>query len=302
MKTIPAALQTHLDAGVTTLATCVKITARDGTVIAFTDHVADLPVEGITYSTRAGHTPTAIESSSDLSVDNLDVTGLFAESGIEESAVASGKFDYATIEVFLVNYPDPAAGIIKLKRGFFGEVTVEEGRYKAEIRGLTQALQQTIGELYSPDCRADLFDMTFQGGARVVATKRRCTLNHADFVVSGTVSAVDAAEPRRKFTGSTSGTEDWFKYGLVVFTSGANANRGMEVKESGAAGEIELFEALPGVIQVGDGYEINPGCDKAVLTCRDKFANVINFRGEPYVPGIHALREYRIAPNRQETG
>lgn len=43
---------------------------------------------------------------------------------------------------------------------------------------------------------------------------------------------------------------------------------------------------------VGDTFHIVPGCDKRLATCRDRYANVINFRGEPYLPGQDALTAY----------
>ena len=41
-KTISSGLAQHLAGQVTTLATCWKITRRDGVVLGFTDHVLDL--------------------------------------------------------------------------------------------------------------------------------------------------------------------------------------------------------------------------------------------------------------------
>jgi len=40
---------------------------------------------------------------------------------------------------------------------------------------------------------------------------------------------------------------------------------------------------------VGDAYSLIPGCDKLLTTCRDKFSNVDNFRGEPHLPGMDAI-------------
>ena len=34
----------------------------------------------------------------------------------------------------------------------------------------------------------------------------------------------------------------------------------------------------------GDGVTLRAGCDKAFSTCRDRFANTINFRGFPHMP------------------
>ena len=34
------------------------------------------------------------------------------------------------------------------------------------------------------------------------------------------------------------------------------------------------------------------GCDKRLATCSERFSNVLNFRGEPYVPGQGAMMCY----------
>ena len=44
--------------------------------------------------------------------------------------------------------------------------------------------------------------------------------------------------------------------------------------------------------QPGDLFRIHPGCDKRLDTCIDRFANVLNFRGEPYIPGQDLLMSY----------
>ena len=54
-KTISTALAQHLAGEVTTLATCWKITRRDGIVLGFTDHVRDLQIDGVvTYKGLSG--------------------------------------------------------------------------------------------------------------------------------------------------------------------------------------------------------------------------------------------------------
>ena len=45
-------------------------------------------------------------------------------------------------------------------------------------------------------------------------------------------------------------------------------------------------------IEPGDAFRVHPGCDKRLDTCIDRFANVLNFRGEPYVPGQDAMMSY----------
>jgi uncharacterized phage protein (TIGR02218 family) len=84
VKTISAALAQHLAGEVTTLAICWKITRRDGVVLGFTDYVRDLEVDGVTYEAASGYTRTAIRSTADLAVDNLDLESVFADAGITE--------------------------------------------------------------------------------------------------------------------------------------------------------------------------------------------------------------------------
>ena len=85
MKTATSELAAHLVGEVTTLATCWKITRRDGVVLGFTDHIRDLDIDGVTYRAASGYTRTAIRSTADLAVDNLDVESVFSDDGITEA-------------------------------------------------------------------------------------------------------------------------------------------------------------------------------------------------------------------------
>src|SRR5512132_4737492 len=176
-KTVSSALAQHLAGEVTTLATCWQITRRDGVVLGFTDHVRDLEVDAVTCRASSGYSRTAIRGTADLAVDNLDVESVFSDGGITEGDLRAGKYDFAEVRMFLVNYQDLGQGILKLRRGWLGEVTIRDGMYVAELRGMTQRLQMTAGEGYAPDCSADLGDA-------------RCGVDLAGLEESGTVAAV----------------------------------------------------------------------------------------------------------------
>jgi uncharacterized phage protein (TIGR02218 family) len=180
VKTISSALAQHLAGEVTTLATCWQITCRDGVVLGFTDHVHDLEMDGVIYAAASGYTRTAIRGTADLAVDNLDVESVFSDDGITEEDLRTGKYDFAEVRMFLVNYEDLAQGILKLRRGWLGEVTIRDGMYVAELRGMTQRLQMTVGEVYAPDCAADLGDA-------------RCGVDLTTFEESGPIDAVTSA-------------------------------------------------------------------------------------------------------------
>lgn len=79
-------------------------------------------------------------------------------------------------------------------------------------------------------------------------------------------------------------TTGFFTYGIVKWLTGANAGYSMEVKGN-SPGVVELTMLMPFPIQVGDTYQISEGCDGLFGTCKSRFNNVVNFQGEPYIPG-----------------
>jgi uncharacterized phage protein (TIGR02218 family) len=83
---------------------------------------------------------------------------------------------------------------------------------------------------------------------------------------------------------------NYFSYGLVSFTSGANAGFSMEVRDYSSQ-RFGLFLPMPNAVEVGDQYSAIAGCDKLFDTCVGRFRNAINFRGEPHVPGTDKLME-----------
>lgn len=273
MRVISPQLEAHFAGGMTTLATCWKIIRQDGVELGFTDHDLALTIDGLEYDSIAGFTPTTVESKSNMSVDNLEVEGQTFPSKITESDLLAGMYDYAEIEIFTVNYEDLSQGRLIVKRGRLGEVTINEQLFTAEVRGLTQHLSQTIGEVYSPSCRAVLGDA-------------RCKRSLTSFTVTTTVTEITN---NQTFKASALGqAAGWFTGGEVQWTSGNNAGRRMEVKEFASA---QLVLALPmgKSIQVGDGFKVIAGCDKTREACRTKFNNILNFRGEPDVPGVDQL-------------
>jgi uncharacterized phage protein (TIGR02218 family) len=282
VKQISPQLATHLRGPVTTLASCWEIVRRDGVAFRFTDHDRDIAVEGAIYRARFGYARTALASDAALSVDNVDVEGLFEDDAITEADMRAGLFDHAAVRIFLVNWADPSMGVLRLRRGWLGEVLLTEtGLFRTELRGLTQALQQQIGQLHSPDCRADLGDA-------------RCKVNLPALTQAGQITTVEfRAQFLVAITSGPGRPSGWFDGGVLTWTNGQNAGAATEVRGwDAAAGRISLYLPPGYAAEVGHTFNVSPGCDKRLATCRDKFGNVLNFRGEPYVPGLDAAMQY----------
>jgi uncharacterized phage protein (TIGR02218 family) len=57
-------------------------------------------------------------------------------------------------------------------------------------------------------------------------------------------------------------------------------------------GVVILRDPPRGSIEAGARLWIGEGCDKRFATCRDRFGNAANFRGEPHLPGNDLLTRY----------
>ena len=180
MRTISAALLAHLQGNVQTTATLWLITRTDGAQFAFTDLDRPITYNGVTYESAGGYTHSQIEMSNDLSTSNLEVTAVFDSSTITQASLESGQWDFAAVSCSLVNYDDLTQGAVVLETGYLGQLSIQNGTYTAELRGLAQLSQQEQGDLYSPTCRANFGDS-------------KCTINLAPLTFSGSVSSINSA-------------------------------------------------------------------------------------------------------------
>lgn len=280
MKTISIALAAHIAQPTTTLATCWRVTLTNGSVYGFTDHDKDIDFESITYRSSTGYSATDVASANNLDVDNLEVQGVLESPSITEDDLRAGIWDGAEIKIFQVNWADLTMGGLNLRIGHIGQVVIGRGTFRAELLGLTQAYTRSIGEITSAACRATLGDA-------------RCGINLTSggspelFTQTGTVDAFDAVTIVLTDAARTEATS-FFQYGVLTFTSGANLGLSFEVKDS-ASGSITLQLPPPYAVAVGDAYTAVAGCDKKLRTCIDRFNNVVNFRGEPYLQGLDKL-------------
>lgn len=267
---------------VTTLATCWNITRKDGVVMGFTDFSKNIVYGNVTYQAKTGYASTTIESSNGLSADDMEIEGALSSEAITEEDIIAGKYDYAEIMVFQIDYMNLAAEKNILRTGVLGNTIRGDNSFTAELRGLGQLAQRNIGELYSESCRAKFCDS-------------RCGLNMLNYTFTGTVIAVSSDS----FTISASGTNKsagFFTRGTVAFTSGENNGIIMEIVghiKNGASDVLTPFLPLPAAIAVGDTMKVIAGCDGLFATCKT-FGNYLNFRGEPGIPGVDLIYCYPV--------
>lgn len=284
--TYPQALKDHLALGVTTLARAFAVKRKDGVELGFTDHDRDLVFDGITFRAGSGMTAKAIQQATGLSVDNSEAFGALQSEAITEADILAGRYDGAEVRGWLVNWADVSVRALQF-RGTLGEIVRKGGAFNAELRGLSEALNQEQGQIYHARCSAVLGDA-------------RCKFDLSQFGYSEE-RAVEEVNGGRlfRFSGFTGYDDRWFEKGRFRVLSGNAAGLVGAVKNDRLGKDgvrlIELWQALVASPVPGDMIRLEAGCDRRADTCRLKFANFDNFRGFPDIPGEDWLMSYPVS-------
>lgn len=278
MRDFSPAFAARLAAGVTTFCMAWRVSRADGVILGFTDHDRALAFDGTTFEPQSGAEGSALASSADLAVDNAAIEGLLSSERLSDADLLGGRFDGAVVEVFRVDWTDPSARAL-LKRMTVGEIRREGARFVAELRGPAAALDRVVGRVYQRRCDAELGDA-------------RCGVDVDARARNGAVVAV-LGEARFSVSGLESAAVDDFAGGRLRWTSGANAGLSAACVAS-TSDEIALRVAPGHAVAAGDAFRLYPGCDKSFATCRAVFANAVNFRGFPSMPGDDAALGYPL--------
>jgi uncharacterized phage protein (TIGR02218 family) len=283
MRVVPPPLQAKLDSGVTTLCRCWIIKRTDNITQGFTDHDEDLLLGEVVCRAGSGLSGSEATQKLGLAVDSSEISGALSDATLNESDLAAGRYDGAAVELWLTDWSEPELRAL-LAKGTLGEIRREGGAFMAEVRGLSEQLSQESGRRYTATCSADLGD-----------TRCGIDLTNPAFRAIGAVTRTTASST---FTASGLDNFDdgWFRAGKLIFTSGANSGLSVEVKSHYRSRTItvELWQAMPEPILVGDTFVVTAGCDKRFATCHGRFNNATNFRGFPHIPGNDFVISYPV--------
>jgi uncharacterized phage protein (TIGR02218 family) len=279
MRALPEDLTARLATGVMTLAHVWRLERRDGEVFAFTDHDEPLAFDDLVCEPMTGLLSGVVEKSLGLNVDTASVAGALSSDAISVEDLARGLWDSARVDLYRVDWTAPALRV-HLFAGRIGEVRRGTQAFEAELRGLQAALNVSVGRVFSRFCDADLGDA-------------RCGKDIEDdaFHGEGIVTELLGVGAFRA-DGLETYVEDWFTGGRVVWADGS-ASEVTAHRRVGGDAVLEVLDAP--AINVGATFVIYAGCDKRFETCRAKFANTLNFRGFPHMPGNDAIQSGPVA-------
>jgi len=256
------------------VATFWRVRRRDGVTLGLTSHDRDLWFDGVLHRAAPGMVPSAIRRGADLGPDSAEVQGALTHDAISAADLAAGRFDGAAVEIGVVDWENLDRAV--LYRGEIGGVAEEAGSFSAELHSAKADLETDTVPRTSPTCRAQ-----FCGPG--------CTLSGAKYTHEAVLAAIDLAANRVVLTGGPAA--DAMRDGSLRWLDGPHAGLAMEVVVADASGLVLDLELDP-ALQPGTRAWLREGCDHTVQTCQARFANAVNFQGEPFLPGNDLLARY----------
>lgn len=247
--------------------------AERGAGLALTSHDQALRIGGTFYEAAPGMLPAAIQRKAGLEPNGAEISGAITSGSLGEQDLVLGRWDGARVGMTAVDWLQPNFEEVPLMGGELGEVRLQQGEFKTELRGAAARLEAAICPETSPECRAELGD-------------KQCRVDLAGRTVLARIDAIDGpALVMDRAIGAD------FLWGRARFVSGGNC--GLVSVVVGIDGNrVELRDMPRALVELGDRIELRHGCDKSFATCAGRFANAENFRGEPHLPGNDLLTRY----------
>ena len=257
----------------TSLALCWRLERLDGAGIALTSHDTPLTSDGVRYDPAPGMTPASVTRSLGLQPQSAEAAGALDSDALSQADLALGRWDGAQVQMTIADWRDGSAEPVALVGGVIGSVSIRGEGFSAELQGAAAALEAPVCPATSAECRAELGDTKCR-----VDLAGRTLVAHVVESDGGSLTLDTAVDER-------------FVLGRLRFMSGGNC--GLATVILAAAGNVVEVRDLPrATVESGCRVELREGCDKRLATCVSRFANAVNFRGEPHLPGNDLLTRY----------
>ncbi|HHL42115.1 MAG TPA: DUF2163 domain-containing protein [Hellea balneolensis] len=157
MRNFSTAFSEHISRPVTTVCTGWKITRTDNFVLGFTDHDADLTIDGVLYQAASGLSPSDAEARLGFALDNSAVSGVLNAETLSAQDLRDGIYDRALVEIAMINWHDPTI-YEWVWRGRIGGVSWSGDHFQAELVGQGADLEHSTGRVFSRLCDASFGD------------------------------------------------------------------------------------------------------------------------------------------------
>lgn len=284
MRTFTPAILASL-AGRSGAGRAVVITRRDGAILRLIEAMTPKTIGGQTYVPGTGLIVGSIPFAANEQATSVDLDVVAVPGGvIDLGQIRAGIYRGARVDIYMINRLAASDGLSLLFSGVAGQITERGlGRITIEAVGPLARAAQLWAHKYSPNCR-----WLFGDG--------NCTIALAGLSSAGTVTASDGGYGVT--LSGASGVDDYWTGGHLHVESGLMAGFDFEVRGWVAAtGALTLYLPVAQYLSAGDVLTLYPGCTYQLAGaggCSERWANAINFGGEPFMPGLNSLTSLGI--------
>lgn len=193
--------------------------------------------------------------------------------------VRERAFWKATNNVGMIDFAADPTDVIPLFTGYVSTID-KIGRTSVELK-----VRSPLGLL-----DIDMPRNNYQSGCQWVLFSPGCTKIRSSYTVTGSISAL-VGDYGITVTGGVSPAigadgDEYFALGRIHFTSGNRQGLQLTIRGNSSNDIYFMYPPITG-LQIGDTFEMWPGCSKRYDTCQRKFDNQQNYRGFDKVPPIH---------------
>ena len=218
----------------------------------------------------------AIQHDSDISADTMSFNCARVMPPIPEY-IDMNPIDSLWVTVFHVHWDQSPIEAMPIFTGLIKSISFQGAAARVECVSLEYFLHRSVPRYrYQPGCNHTIY------------SSGRCKVVEASYSTTAIVDSISTNKFVLTLSGVTfeSNAEPYYRFGYLHFGD----HQRMIVDHVGLT--VTMRYAITS-LQAGDTVTVSAGCDKNIQTCLNKFSNVDNYFGFPYIAFANpVLRSY----------
>lgn len=264
----------------------IKVIPANIDPLLLTDHDRQIEFGGEKYTPITFGSMSAERREAAFRSGNQEVRGIIDGSAITVPDMDANRYRGAEVRQVVIDWRYPWI-VYARHRKWIRSIVRDGSMFVGTLEGRSQELQRPnggrFGGVFSTTCTYELGEAS--------TCKKDISADQR------TVTVATTPDPKRvvrftfaSFTGAF--IDDYYRDGSVTWTSGDNTGiTSPIVGHDHSFREVSLLIPTPKPMQAGDVGTLLPGCNGLLVTCRDKFANQLNFGGDPFAPSASQIIE-----------
>ena len=249
------------------IAFLIELKTQNNENIYFTNHDEDIIFKNNRYISNSLLKKKSIKQTIDINFDSSYISFQIDNLSILYSDIINGKYDYMEITISIINYNNLESAFT-IQTGNLGKIEYRDNCFYSTINSIKQKLSCNSNHIYSSNCRNLFCDS-------------RCKLNINNF--STDINITNNENPYMLILDNNI-ESDYYTNGHLILLESPYKNIRYSIK-SHYNNKLYLYNPISITEYLPIKARIFLNCSKTFKACKEKFNNIINFAGEPHVPG-----------------